>query len=63
MAPGVEFHQFVSLKVGNSGETTLGNIASYYCEPGFDLIGHHNRAFGTDGTWSGVPPICQPKGR
>ena len=47
----------------HSGETTLGNIASYYCEPGFDLIGHQNRACGTDGTWSGVPPICQPKGR
>ena len=43
--------------------TTFGSIATYYCLPGYDLIGTRNRVCGVSGEWEGSPPFCQGVGR
>ena len=38
-----------------------GGVATYTCDPGFVLIGEPTRNCGSDGTWSGMAPICERK--
>ena len=40
--------------VGNS----RGYMASYSCNPGFDLVGVSVRVCGDDGEWSDEAPMC-----
>lgn len=42
--------------------TTLGSIASYFCDAGFMMSGGTaSRTCQTDGTWDGTPPMCVPE--
>ena len=34
-------------------------VANYTCDPGFILVGDPTRICSSDGTWSGVPPVCE----
>ena len=34
-------------------------MARYSCDSGFELIGNTIRTCQANGTWSGMPPICQ----
>ena len=40
---------------GNS----VGDNATYTCDPGFELEGATTRTCQSDGTWSGIPPWCE----
>ena len=35
-----------------------GDVATYVCNPGFELVGMRQRTCVTD-SWSGEPPICR----
>lgn len=39
--------------------TTYPNILRFRCDEGFTLLGSTMRKCRTNGTWSGVHPICQ----
>ena len=43
--------------VGNS----RGDMATYSCDPGFDLVGVSVRVCGDDGVWSDEAPMCLRK--
>ncbi len=34
------------------------SVATYSCDPGFNLDGAETRTCQSDGTWSGQPPTC-----
>ena len=36
----------------------VGDIVSYFCNPGFKLSGDKNRTCQPDGQWSGTQPLC-----
>ena len=38
---------------------TTGSVATYECDPGFELVGEMNRICQTNSQWSGAPPICR----
>ena len=38
---------------------TSEGVATYTCDPGFRLVGDPTHICGSDGTWSGVPPVCE----
>ena len=38
---------------------TLGSVATYSCDTGYDLIGDMERVCQDNGTWSGNQPVCQ----
>ena len=40
--------------VGNSS----GDMATYFCDPDFDLVGVSVRVCGDDGVWSDEAPMC-----
>ena len=40
---------------GNS----VGDTATYTCDPGFELEGALTRTCQSNGTWSGIPPVCE----
>lgn len=42
--------------------TTFGQVVTYSCNAGYNLVGSRNRVCQSDTSWSGTPPICQPKG-
>ena len=39
--------------------TILGSIATYTCDPGFNLTGDMERTCQANGDWSGSEPVCQ----
>ena len=39
--------------------TGVGDMASYSCNTGYELIGDDTRTCQADGSWSGSPPTCQ----
>ena len=41
--------------------TSLGSVASYTCDPDFQLEGALVRVCEGDGLWSGEPPVCMRK--
>ena len=43
--------------VGVTGNSR-GDIATYTCDPNFDLVGASVRECGDDGQWSGEAPMC-----
>ena len=50
----------------NSLSYGLGSVATYFCDPGYALVGQTTRTCEdtnggtvTTGTWSGTPPHCQ----
>ena len=43
---------------GNS----VGDTATYICDPGFELVGVQTPNSQADGTWSDNPPTCKPIG-
>ena len=44
-------------------DTTVGSVASYSCDDGYDLVGDMMRVCQSDGMWSGDDPQCIPVGR
>ena len=45
--------------IGNS----VGDTATYSCNPGFELVGAQTVTCQADGTWSDPPPTCQMMGK
>ena len=41
---------------------STGQIATYTCNPGYDIIGDLTRTCQENGSWSGSEPFCQIKG-
>lgn len=41
------------------GGTTLNQVARYFCDEGYNLIGLESRVCVSPGTWSGSAPSCQ----
>ena len=39
--------------------TTLGAVATYSCNTGFQLIGNRNRTCQADSTWTATNPTCE----
>ena len=37
---------------------TVGSLASYTCNTGFNLVGNSARTCQSNGFWSGVEPFC-----
>ncbi len=46
--------------VSTTNSNLYPSLATYICDPGYDLVGTENRTCGTDGTWSGSAPTCEP---
>ena len=44
-------------------DITIGSVASYSCDEGFELVGSTTRTCQSDGTWSGNDPQCILVGR
>ena len=38
-----------------------GGVANYTCDSGFILVGDRTRNCSSDGTWSGLAPVCERK--
>ena len=45
--------------VSHTGGTTLGQTATYSCNPGYNLVGDSSRKCQATGVWSGSAPTCQ----
>ena len=43
--------------------TLEGAVATYTCEPGFDLIGDNLRVCGNNTRWFGTSPVCSNSGK
>ena len=43
----------------NTTGTTLGQTATYSCNPGYNLVGGSTRTCQATGSWSGSVPTCQ----
>ena len=41
-----------------SSGTTLGSVATFSCNIGYDIIGETMRECGTDGVWTNSVPTC-----
>ena len=37
---------------------SVGSIATYTCNSGFELVGNEMRTCQSDGVWSGEEPVC-----
>ncbi len=44
-----------------AGSDDVGTLAIYICDTGYTLNGGTTRTCGSDGVWSGSPPVCQRK--
>ena len=40
---------------------TVGSIATYSCDDGYDLINENERMCQPSGVWSGIEPFCKSK--
>lgn len=40
---------------------TVGGVATYFCNSGFNLVGAKTRVCQSGGEWSGIAPSCQGK--
>ena len=45
-------------RVSHTGGTTYGQIAYYYCNTGYRLVGSSTRTCQATGSWSGSAPTC-----
>lgn len=48
-----------AMREGN--EFTFTSKVSYFCKPGYEIIGRTNRYCQSDGQWSHVKPSCRRK--
>ena len=48
-------------QVSHPSGTTSGQIATYSCDPGYNLTGESTRMCQVNRTWSGIAPTCQRK--
>ena len=39
---------------------TTGGVATYECDPGFELVGQETRTCQSESEWSGEAPTCEP---
>ena len=46
-------------RVDHTAGTTVGQIATYSCNTGYNLVGDRNRACQAAGDWSGNEPTCE----
>ena len=46
-------------QVSHMAKTTLGQTATYSCNPGYKLVGDNIRICHASGDWSGSAPTCQ----
>ena len=46
-------------EVNHTAETTIGQLATYSCNMGFNLVGNNTRTCEATGVWSGSAPTCQ----
>ena len=46
-------------QVSHTNGTTFGQIATYSCDTGYNLVGNSTRTCQADGVWSGSEPTCQ----
>ena len=46
-------------QVSHTTGTTLGQTATYSCNPGYNLVGGGTRTCQDTGVWSGSAPTCQ----
>ena len=37
-----------------------GNISTFICNPGYELVGNETLTCQDDGQWSPLPPVCEP---
>ena len=37
----------------------VGDIAEYFCDYGYELIGNGTATCQSNGNWSGLPPTCK----
>ena len=44
-----------------TGDPILGNIATFSCSAGYQLVGSQKRVCSANGKWSGVQPRCNGK--
>ena len=49
--------------IPTTGDLVPGSTATHRCDPGYVLVGVSVRNCQADGTWSGVPPTCEPIGK
>ena len=49
----------VNGKVNHTAGTTVGEIATYSCNTGYNLVGESTRTCQEIGNWSGRAPTCQ----
>jgi len=43
--------------------TNYKTLASYTCDPGYDLVGNNVRQCEADAFWDSTAPTCEPKGK
>ena len=48
--------------VDTSNGTTFGEVATFFCDTGYSLIGDDQRDCQSDGLWGGTSPTCEIKG-
>ena len=46
-------------QVNDTAGTTLGQIATYSCSTGYNLVGNSTRMCQATGVWSGSAPTCE----
>ena len=46
-------------QVSHTGGTTFGQIATYSCSTGYNLVGGSNRTCQATGVWLGSAPTCE----
>ena len=46
-------------RVSHTTGTTVGQTATYSCNPGYNLVGDSIRTCQATGVWSGSAPTCQ----
>ena len=46
-------------RVDYTAGTTVGQIATYSCNTGYNLVGDRNRTCQATGDWSGSEPTCE----
>ena len=56
--PCVALTNLANGQVGSTG-TTFGQIATYSCNTGYNLVGNNTRMCQATGVWSGSAPTCQ----
>ena len=54
-----KLHNPANGQVSHTAGTKFGQIATYSCNPGYNLVGGGPRTCQATGEWSGSAPTCQ----